>query len=50
MARPNSDATIARVVGALTDALGAYTQGSMETKTQLWDVHGTSLIGRLYTS
>lgn len=45
--RPNYESTIACVVAALTDELGAYQQGSPTTKVQRWDSEGVALIGPL---
>lgn len=46
-ARSNYEASIARVVAALTDELGAYQQGSPTTKVQRWDSEGAALVGPL---
>ena len=41
------DACIEKVVAAMTDELGAYSQGSPVTKVQRWDSDGVALIGSL---
>ena len=45
--RPQYEATVARVVAALTDELGAYQKGKASTRVQRWDAEGAALVGPL---
>lgn len=47
-ARPRSEEVVAQVAAALTDELGAYTQGAAVPKSQRWAAEGASLVGPLH--
>lgn len=48
-ARPQAEATVNRVVAALTDELGAYQQGSPVSKVERWASEGAGgVIGPMH--